>query len=108
MASFFDFSIDTPKESVLQSQKEPDPHVIIIDRNMEEKGMRVTNFDRWLIAIIIAIIFFILALPFVFGLTNKVTKVIGVNTVTSNGGPSLVGVILHAVIFLILIRLLMH
>ncbi len=108
MASFFDFGSSSLGTLSPSLEKESDPHVIIIDRNMEEKGMRVTNFDRWLIAVIIAIIFFILALPFVFGLTNKATKLMGFTTVTAEGTPNLVGVIIHTIIFLILIRLLMH
>ena len=106
MASFLDEN--SRRKSNSREVEEKDPHVIIIDRNMEEKGMRVTNFDRWLISIIIATIFFILALPFIFGMTNKVTKVVGLNTITENGTPSLLGVFIHAIIFLILIRLLMH
>lgn len=106
MANFFDLkSGDVSADS---SRKEADPQVIIIDRNIEEKGMRVTNFDRWIIAVIITIIFFILALPFVFGLSNKVTRLVGVNTVNEMGVPSLVGIFIHTIIFLILIRLLMH
>lgn len=87
-----------------------DPKVFVIEKKCgpDERGMRVTNFDKWLIAGIIAIIFFVLALPFIFRLTNKATRFVGVRTVYDNGVPSLTGMLLHTIIFLILVRLLMH
>ena len=81
--------------------------VLVIEKQCDEKGMRITGFDKWLIAIVIAIVFFILASPFIFKLTNKGTKMIGFNTI-DNSGVTTSGLFLHTIIFLVVIRLLMH
>lgn len=85
-----------------------DPKIFVIDRNCDEKGMRVTNFDKWTIAGIIAVLFFIFSLPFIYNISNAGAKLIGARTVSKHGCPSIFGILVHAIIFLIIIRLLMH
>jgi hypothetical protein len=85
-----------------------EPGIIVIDRQCDEKGMRVNNFDKTLIAIIIGIVFFILAHPFIFNVSNRGAKVIGLRTTTSAGVPTMLGLILHTIIFILIIRFLMH
>lgn len=84
------------------------PNVFVIDRQCDEKGMRVTNFDKWIISGIIALVFFVFCLPFIFRLSNTATSVVGLKTVTSGGKPTFFGIVLHAVIFMVIVRLLMH
>lgn len=83
------------------------PNVFVIDRECEQKGMRVTNFDKWVISCIIGIVFFILIIPFTFKLTNSLTSFVRVNTI-NNGLPTLSGIILHTIVFVVIVRLLMH
>lgn len=86
-----------------------DPRVFVVERNENfHKGMRVTTFDKWLIAAIMAVIFFILALPFIFSISNKATGLVGLKTINEQGTPTLTGVLLHTIIFIIVVRFLMH
>lgn len=67
-----------------------------------------TSKDKWMAAVIAAILFFILASPFLFGVTNSVLSVVGIHTTNVNGCPNLGGLILHAAIFVIIVRILMR
>jgi len=87
---------------------EDEPKVFVIDRHCDQKGMRVTNFDKWVISCIIGVIFFIFCLPFTFRLSNSFTRVFKVRTLSEQGIPTLLGILLHAIIFIVVIRLLMH
>lgn len=84
------------------------PEVIVIERRCDEKGMRVTGFDKIIISVIIGIIFFLLATPLMFKLSNKATRLIGVKTVNESGVTTTTGLILHTIIFTIIVRCLMH
>lgn len=55
---------------------------------------------------ITSLVFFIIASPFMYSLTQKVTSAIGFNT-GSGGCPNYYGLILHVVVFAILLRLIM-
>lgn len=88
---------------------DPDePKVFIVEKRCDEKGMRITNFDKILIAVIIGIIFFILASPLLFKLTNKGTSLIGLRTVKDNGNITTAGLILHTIVFIVAVYILMH
>lgn len=85
------------------------PSIFIIDRKCDSsKAMRVTSFDKWIIASIIAVVFFIFSLPFVYKLTNTATRCVKLNAASKNGSPTVLGIIIHAIIFMIVVRLLMH
>lgn len=87
--------------------EDADPSVVIIERRFDEKGMRIGNFDKILISVIIGIIFFILASPFIFNLTGKGFGMLGVKMLNEKG-PTTLGLIIHTVIFIIAVRILMH
>jgi len=87
---------------------EDTPKVFVIDRKCDQKGMRVTNFDKWIIALIIAVVFFIFSLPFLYKLTNSGTKLFKLNAINNTGCPTIFGIILHTIVFLVVVRLLMH
>lgn len=84
------------------------PGLLILEKNPDDSGSRVTGIDKILVTVIIGIVFFILALPFVFKLSNYGTSIVGVKTVNSHGTPTLLGVFIHAIIFIIIVRLLMQ
>jgi hypothetical protein len=84
-----------------------EPKVFVIEKRCDEKGLRVSSFDRTLIAVIIGIVFFLIAMPFAFKLSNKATKFVGVRTIHSGGSPTLPGMFIHTIIFIIVVRFLM-
>lgn len=67
-----------------------------------------TSKDKWMAAIIAAILFFIIASPFLFGVTNSVLGLVGIHTTNDNGCPNLGGLILHTAVFIILVRILLR
>lgn len=60
--------------------------------------MAITNTQKILISIIIAIIFLIVSSPYMYKLTNSV----GLHTCDSNGCPTLLGLGIHTVVFFVL------
>jgi hypothetical protein len=65
------------------------------------------NIDKWRIAIIIGIIFIILTSPIIFGFSDNIFSKIRISTCDRKGRPTLFGWLLHAIIFIIIIRILM-
>ncbi len=63
----------------------------------------MTNKDKWIISIISALLFVILSCPYSFQLSSKICHTVGLN-----GAPTILGVILHGIIFLLIIRLLIR
>lgn len=66
----------------------------------------LTSGDKWTISILAAILFIIVSLPFVYGLTDSLFSGVGLST-TSVGGPTLTGIFIHALVFMLLLRLLL-
>ncbi|MEO7398151.1 MAG: hypothetical protein ABIW84_06265 [Ilumatobacteraceae bacterium] len=77
-----------------------------MERAFHDKGLRVCSFDRTLIAIIIGILFFLIAMPMAFRLSNTLGGFVGVKTLNKNS-PTLLGMLIHVIIFTLIIRLLM-
>lgn len=67
-----------------------------------------TNEQKWMISAISAIIFYIVALPDTYTcITNPIFEsTIGLK-LEKNGTPTTVGVIIHALVFLLIVRLMM-
>lgn len=82
------------------------PNIILVEKAFHDKGLRICSFDRMLIAVVIGIVFFLLAMPLAFRLSNAVGSRIRVPTVR-NGSPTLIGLIIHTILFIIVVRLLM-
>lgn len=67
-----------------------------------------TSKDKWMAAVIAAVLFFIIASPFLFSVTNSLTSLVGLHTVGETGCPNLGGLILHTIVFIVIIRILMR
>jgi len=66
----------------------------------------LTERQKWMISIWSALLFLLISSPFMYNVTNSLTSTIGFLT-SSNGCPNIHGLVLHAVVFAILIRVLM-
>lgn len=64
--------------------------------------------DKWIVAIIAGLLFLLLASPFMYSLVNQVTKAVGMATADAKGCANGAGLLLHALIFLLIVRLLMR
>jgi hypothetical protein len=68
----------------------------------------VTSPMKWWLAIILGFIFFIFAYGGTYNLTNKIwTTLGGKSYLTNSGSPNIWGVIIHAILFTLFIRLLL-
>ena len=69
---------------------------------------RVSNSMKWWLAIFLGIVFFIVALGAVYNLSNAVWTSAGFPTYLCGPGcPNAWGVFIHAIIFVIIIRLIL-
>lgn len=72
----------------------------------QEKCNTPTSKDKWIISVISALLFLLIASPFMYMLTNRLTNSFGM--ITSIGGcPNIAGLIIHTLVFLLIVRLLM-
>lgn len=62
------------------------------------------NLDKWRYSLYSALVFILLALPITFKITSYAIPAI----TSSNGCPSILGVVIHGVVFLLIVRLMMN
>ena len=66
-----------------------------------------SNREKWIISLIAGIIFALVASPAAFGLTNRISTKIGGPLLFLGAGATTWGLIIHAIVFALIIRLLM-
>ena len=65
------------------------------------------QYDKWRYTLYTTVIFLLVVNPYTYKLTNKLfSKLLG-PIANASGCPTMVGIILHAVVFTLLLRLLM-
>ena len=68
----------------------------------------VTNSMKWWLAIFLALLFFVLAFPGTYNLTNSLWSAVGLpRYLSSSGCPTVVGVLIHAAVFGLIVRILL-
>ncbi|MEM3858032.1 MAG: hypothetical protein QW478_01355 [Candidatus Micrarchaeaceae archaeon] len=68
----------------------------------------VTSSMKWWLSLFLGFIFFILALPWVYNATNGVWTTLGLPSyLRSPGCPNIWGVLIHAILFALIIRLIL-
>lgn len=67
-----------------------------------------TGRDKWVVAIIIGILFLLFASPFTYTLTNGFFESIGLTLSTHAGCPYMSGLLVHMILFILVARLLMR
>jgi TRAP-type mannitol/chloroaromatic compound transport system permease small subunit len=75
---------------------------------MKDACKHLSNSDKWIVALIIGLLFLLIASPFMFTLVNTLTEALGLKIADSDGCPNTAGLILHTLIFIVLLRLLMR
>lgn len=66
----------------------------------------VTETHKWIISLWSALLFLLIASPFMFKLTGSLFSLVGLET-QQDGCPNLVGLCIHAFVFFLLTRLMM-
>ena len=76
---------------------------------MEEKKEKLDNYNKWKYTIYTTFVFLIVINPYVYTIVNSITKYIfGLKIADTTGCPNMIGIIIHAIVFTIIIRLLME
>jgi hypothetical protein len=83
---------------------------MLLDRSNLVTGFDVdnplTNSEKWIIALFFGILFLLISLPFAFYLSNSVAVSLGVPRLYYfEGGPTIIGLIIQAIIFAVIVRL---
>ena len=66
------------------------------------------NRQKWMISLAAAVLAVIVFSPFLFKLVNKLTSAVGLEVADSKGCPTLTGLLVHGVVYLLLVRLIMY
>ena len=75
---------------------------------IDDVKIRLSDKDKWLIAVIIGVLFLILAAPLIFKFSNVIFKPLKLPTIKENGMPTIFGLLLHTIVFILILRLLMY
>jgi len=68
-----------------------------------------TNQEKWMISAISALLFYIIALPQTYEcVTNPIIETITGIELEKKGKPTTVGVMVHAIVFLLIVRYMME
>ena len=73
---------------------------------MVDKKESITEGQKWLISLISAVIFFVIASPFMFKLTGVFFSLAGIKT-EDDGIPNMWGLVLQSIVFAVVIRISM-
>ena len=63
--------------------------------------------QKWFLAAVGAALFLILNSPQLYRLTNELLSPFNIQTVTDDGAPTALGLVLHAIVFLLIVRFTM-
>ena len=78
--------------------------VVEVKPPVEVEESSKKNGDKWLCALYVTILFLVVSMPVTYKFTNALLK--GVCVLASkNGCPTMCGILVHALVFLLLLRL---
>ncbi len=80
---------------------------IIIPCDKKQCMKLYTSNDKWFISLVSALLFLLIASPFMYKLTDRLFSLVGLNIADSTGCPTMLGLGIHALVFLLIVRLLM-
>jgi multimeric flavodoxin WrbA len=95
-----DYSRCDPKKTSQSQNIQP------LKQTDKKKNKKMTEIDKWMFCFRSALIFIIIASPFMFKLTSPIFATMKLN-IQRDGCPNWIGIIIHSIIFAILIRLSM-
>ena len=67
-----------------------------------------TSGDKWVASFIVGLLFLLISSPFAYTLTNSLSDKVGLTLADQNGCPNLIGLLVHAIIFLFIFRFMMN
>lgn len=72
------------------------------------KKVENTSVDKWMIAVVAGLLFFLMATPYLFDITNAATmSIMRLQLTNSQGCPNMAGVMVHTLLFILIVRFLL-
>lgn len=71
-------------------------------------GKPFSKLDKFIVSILAGLLFLLFASPFMFTLTNKLLSPVGLTTSSSDGCPTVAGLIVHSVVYIVVTYALMR
>ena len=66
-----------------------------------------SNKDKWIVSVMGGTLFLVVASPFLYDVSNTISNSMGI-VISNNGCPNSAGILVHALIFTLIVRLLMR
>ena len=63
--------------------------------------------DKWIISIVLGLLTVIIFSPYLYSITSSLGNTIGLKLADKNNTPTVIGLILHAIIFVVIVRMMM-
>jgi hypothetical protein len=73
---------------------------------LAEETVPKTN-EKWAAAIVVGILFAVISNPFAYYVTSTITTTLGGMPLTVGQGPNPVGLIIHTIVFILIVRLIL-
>lgn len=70
--------------------------------------MIYTNLDKWGSALLMGLLFMVFASPYAYKATGFLTEKAGFETSNSQGCPTIAGVLTHALVFMLVVKLVLN
>ena len=67
----------------------------------------ISETQKWMVSFWSGLLFLLIASPFMYKLTGSLFSMLNIN-IESDGCPNYVGLIIHALVFVLLVRLMMY
>ncbi|MFS8158623.1 MAG: hypothetical protein ACMG6E_00150 [Candidatus Roizmanbacteria bacterium] len=80
---------------------------IISAKPRPEEQKEINNTEKWIIALLLGLIFFIVSHKLAFAISNSILSKIGLHTTNQRGNATGFGWTVHLIIFIALVRVLM-
>lgn len=71
-------------------------------------GSSVTEADKWRWTLSTAVVFAVVTNPMTYKLVDRIFKMIDVKIANQTGCPTIIGLIIHTIVFILLLRALME
>lgn len=75
---------------------------------MEPEPRKITNRDKWLVAILLGLLFLLFASPFMVGLLDSFFGPLGLHLTDSHGCANGAGLLICGILFVLVVRTLIH
>jgi len=78
-----------------------------IQQVKENCAKLVTSEEKWSISVVSGLIFLLISSPFLYGLTSSLFECVGLTLASSKGLPTNIGLLVHSVVFVLIVRAMM-